>query len=78
MWRLSVMQVCRLLSDPGADLVLAAIDAGIPVVPLPGPNAALTALIASGLDTREFTFFRRFYQRKSSHRKEFVGARGYI
>lgn len=59
------------ISDPGADLVLAAIDAGIPVVPLPGPNAALTALIASGLDTREFTFLG-FLPKKSSHRKELL------
>lgn len=44
------------ISDPGAELVQAAIEAAVDVVPLPGPNAALTALIASGLDTREFTF----------------------
>lgn len=37
------------ISDPGSDLVRLAIEAEIPVVPLPGPNAALTALIASDL-----------------------------
>lgn len=40
------------ISDPGADLVRLAIAADIPIVPLPGPNAALTALVASGLDAR--------------------------
>lgn len=59
------------ISDPGADLVAAAIAAEIPVVPLPGPNAALTALIASGLDTREFSFLG-FLPKKSSHRKELL------
>ena len=44
------------ISDPGSDLVRLAIEAEIPVVPLPGPNAALTALIASGLDARQFAF----------------------
>ena len=44
------------ISDPGADLVRLALEADIPIVPLPGPNAALTALIASGLDARQFAF----------------------
>ncbi|WP_028591685.1 16S rRNA (cytidine(1402)-2'-O)-methyltransferase [Paenibacillus massiliensis] len=44
------------ISDPGADLVKLALDAGISVVPIPGANAALSALIASGLDTDRFTF----------------------
>lgn len=44
------------ISDPGADLVQLALQAHIPIVPLPGPNAALTALIASGLDARQFVF----------------------
>lgn len=44
------------ISDPGADLVRLALEASIPVVPLPGPNAALTALVASGLDARQFAF----------------------
>ncbi len=44
------------ISDPGADLVKAALEAGIKVIPLPGPNAALTALIASGLDAKQFLF----------------------
>jgi 16S rRNA (cytidine1402-2'-O)-methyltransferase len=44
------------ISDPGSDLVKRAIQAKIPVVPLPGANAALSALIASGLDTTFFTF----------------------
>ncbi|MCI3923285.1 16S rRNA (cytidine(1402)-2'-O)-methyltransferase [Paenibacillus sp. TRM 82003] len=44
------------ISDPGADLAAAAIERGISVVPIPGPNAALTALIASGLPSGAFTF----------------------
>lgn len=44
------------ISDPGADLVRLALEADIPIVPLPGPNAALTALVASGLDARQFVF----------------------
>ncbi|MEX1028673.1 MAG: 16S rRNA (cytidine(1402)-2'-O)-methyltransferase [Paenibacillaceae bacterium] len=44
------------ISDPGEDLVRLAIDEGIPVVPIPGANAALSALIISGLSTVKFRF----------------------
>ena len=44
------------ISDPGSWLVTAAIAAGIAVIPIPGANAALSALIASGLSTDEFHF----------------------
>jgi 16S rRNA (cytidine1402-2'-O)-methyltransferase len=44
------------ISDPGTWLVAAAVAAGVPVIPIPGANAALTALIASGLGTDEFLF----------------------
>ncbi len=44
------------ISDPGEVLVAQCIERGIDVVPLPGPNAALTALIASGLSASRFTF----------------------
>ena len=44
------------ISDPGSWLVEAAIAAGITVIPIPGANAALNALIASGLPAGEFTF----------------------
>ena len=45
-----------LVSDPGYRVVRAAIDAGIPVEPVPGASAALTALAASGLPTDAFRF----------------------
>ncbi|MGA8581197.1 MAG: 16S rRNA (cytidine(1402)-2'-O)-methyltransferase [Bryobacteraceae bacterium] len=45
-----------LVSDPGYRLVRAAIEAGIPVEPVPGPSAALAALAASGLPTAAFQF----------------------
>lgn len=45
------------ISDPGHDLVVACIETGITVVPLPGANAALTALIASGLSPQPFYFY---------------------
>lgn len=44
------------ISDPGIFLAKAAIEAGVPVIPIPGANAALTALMASGLGTDEFLF----------------------
>ncbi len=44
------------IADPGETLARAAIDAGIPVFPIPGANAALSALIASGLSPERFTF----------------------
>lgn len=53
------------ISDPGKELVAAAVEAGIPVVPLPGPNAGLTALIASGLAPQPFYFYG-FLPRKAS------------
>jgi len=46
-----------LLSDPGARLVRAAIDAGVAVQPIPGASALLASLVVSGLDTAHFTFF---------------------
>jgi 16S rRNA (cytidine1402-2'-O)-methyltransferase len=56
------------LSDPGEQLVRAAIDAGHEVVPVPGPAAAIAALVASGLPTREFTFVG-FVDKKSGPRR---------
>jgi len=44
------------ISDPGSWLAAEAIAAGVPVIPIPGANAALSALIASGLPTDEFHF----------------------
>ncbi|GGD99397.1 16S rRNA (cytidine(1402)-2'-O)-methyltransferase [Paenibacillus nasutitermitis] len=44
------------ISDPGADLVAAAVEEDIAVVPIPGANAALSALIISGLPTERFLF----------------------
>lgn len=44
------------IADPGADLVRLALEAAVPVVSLPGPNAALTALVASGLPSEHFLF----------------------
>jgi 16S rRNA (cytidine1402-2'-O)-methyltransferase len=45
-----------LVSDPGYPLVRAAVDAGIPVVPIPGATALVAALVASGLPTDRFVF----------------------
>jgi len=44
------------ISDPGVLVIRAAIEAGIRVEPIPGPNAAITALSVSGLMTDSFTF----------------------
>ena len=44
------------ISDPGGWLIAEAIAAGVPIVPIPGANAALSALVASGFPTDEFLF----------------------
>lgn len=56
------------ISDPGADLVRLAIDAGVTVIPIPGASAALTALVASGLPTDGF-LFAGFLPKETAARK---------
>ena len=58
-----------LISDPGFRLVTAAIAAGIRVVPVPGPSAALAALAGSGLATDSFRFCG-FLPPKSTQRRK--------
>jgi 16S rRNA (cytidine1402-2'-O)-methyltransferase len=61
------------LSDPGEALVAAAVAAGHTVSPIPGPNAAIAALVASGLPTRAFTFLG-FLPKKTGQRQKQLGA----
>jgi 16S rRNA (cytidine1402-2'-O)-methyltransferase len=56
------------ISDPGMTLARAAIDAGIPVYPVPGANAAISALVASGLATENF-YYSGFLPAKSTARR---------
>jgi 16S rRNA (cytidine1402-2'-O)-methyltransferase len=58
-----------LLSDPGARIVQAVIEAGHDVVPIPGASALLAALVASGIAPEPFTFFG-FLARSGRERKE--------
>jgi 16S rRNA (cytidine1402-2'-O)-methyltransferase len=44
------------ISDPGEELVKLAIEKNIPICPVPGPSAAISALIGSGLPTGQFNF----------------------
>ncbi|WP_431811636.1 16S rRNA (cytidine(1402)-2'-O)-methyltransferase [Lysinibacillus sp. FW12] len=57
------------ISDPGADIVEKAIAENFPVVPVPGPNAAISALIASGLTPQPF-FFYGFLNRGKKERRQ--------
>lgn len=58
-----------LLSDPGSWLVKECVDQDIPVISLSGCNAALNALVASGLSTEHYLFYG-FLDHKSSKRKK--------
>jgi 16S rRNA (cytidine1402-2'-O)-methyltransferase len=60
-----------LISDPGSRLVDAAVAAGVPVVPIPGPSAVMAALVASGMSLERFTFFG-FLPRKGKERTEMI------
>lgn len=61
------------VADPGALVVARAIASGVPVTPLPGANAALTALVASGLSTARFAF-EGFLPRRSKERRKVLAA----
>ena len=54
--RSSPTRACPGVSDPGARLVRAALDAGVDVTVLPGPSAVETALVASGLVAEQYRF----------------------
>ena len=56
------------ISDPGFRLVRAAIENDITIVPIPGPSALITALIAAGLPTDEF-FFAGFLPARANARR---------
>jgi len=56
------------ISDPGFRLVRSAIENEIAVVPVPGPSALITALVAAGLPTDEF-FFAGFLPARASARQ---------
>ncbi|HEV2135331.1 MAG TPA: 16S rRNA (cytidine(1402)-2'-O)-methyltransferase [Terracidiphilus sp.] len=56
------------ISDPGSLLVSEAIAAGLPVIPVPGVNAGVSALIASGLPTGEFRFLGFLPERAGARR----------
>lgn len=56
------------ISDPGADIAMKAIEEEFAVVPIPGANAALTALIASGITPQPFYFFGFLNRNKRDRR----------
>lgn len=61
------------ISDPGYELVVEAVQEKMYVVPLPGANAALTSLIASGLPTQPFYFYGFLDRNKKEKRKQLEG-----
>ncbi|MHB1419978.1 MAG: 16S rRNA (cytidine(1402)-2'-O)-methyltransferase [Bacillota bacterium] len=56
------------ISDPGYELVRDALEAGIGVIPLPGPSAAVTALVVSGLPTERY-IFDGFFPRQTKEQR---------
>lgn len=60
------------IADPGAELIAAAIERNIPVVPVPGPSVVITALVISGLVTDSFRYLG-FLPNRASARRRFLG-----
>lgn len=56
------------LSDPGYELVQAALERNVAVVPIPGPSAVITALVVSGLPSSEFIYLGFLPRRRSARR----------
>lgn len=61
------------ISDPGYDLVLAAIERGVPVIAIPGPSVLPVALAVSGLPANEFLYLG-FLPRKRGERQRLLGS----
>ncbi len=61
------------INDPGSELVRAAAENGIPVVPVPGPSAVTTAIAVSGLPVGEFVYLG-FLPRKKGERRRLLDA----
>ena len=59
------------ISDPGYRLIQQAIERGIPVIPIPGPSAVITALSISGLPTDSF-YFAGFLPKKGGKRRKLL------
>jgi len=57
------------MSDPGYELIVAASQRGIPVVPIPGPSVVITALTISGLATEKFTYLGFLPRRAAGRRR---------
>jgi 16S rRNA (cytidine1402-2'-O)-methyltransferase len=57
------------ISDPGHELIVAATERGIPVVPIPGPSVVITALAVSGLPTARFTYLGFLPRQAGSRRR---------
>ena len=60
-----------LISDPGSRLVQAALEAEVPVVPIPGASSVMAALVGSGMSLERFAFFG-FLPRKGKERGEML------
>ena len=60
------------ISDPGSVLAHAAIEAGIPVLAVPGPTAMASALCVSGMEISEFTFYGFLPRQKNELRQKLL------
>ena len=60
-----------LISDPGSRLVAAALQANLPVVPIPGASAVMAAIVGSGMSLERFAFLG-FLPRKGRERSEMI------
>jgi len=59
------------IADPGYELIVAANQRGIPVVPIPGPSVVIMALVVSGLPTEKFVYIG-FLPHKASARRRLL------
>ncbi len=60
------------ISDPGEQIVKNALKENIEIIPIPGPCALIAALIASGIDTKEFTFLGFLPLNKKSRKEKLI------
>jgi 16S rRNA (cytidine1402-2'-O)-methyltransferase len=58
------------IADPGYELIMAAHEEGIPLVPVPGPSVVITALVVSGLDTGQFRYLGYLLARAGARRRQ--------